>query len=158
MIIRHNTRISKLGEASAETLASNPDFFTQAFDIGNFRFVPFITRSNWLACELEILFLRCEPPGYIVDGESGDIDNRIKVLFDALRMPLEANELPGSAIPEAGERPFYCLLADDSLITAFKLESERLLYPQPTSDAEVQLIVRVQVKMIKATWGNLGMG
>jgi len=101
--------------------------------------------------------LRCEPPGYIVDDESGDVDNRIKVLFDALRMPHGLGELPSTAEPEANERLFFCLLEDDSLITAFRLESERLLYPEPVSDKEVELVVRVKVKLIKATWGNLGM-
>ncbi len=107
----------------APELVGNPDRFIPIFDLGGFQFAPLINRGNWLACELDILFLRCEPPGYIVDGESGDIDNRIKVLFDALRMPLQADELPAMAKPDETEHPFFCLLADDSLITAFRLDS-----------------------------------
>jgi hypothetical protein len=34
---------------------------------------------------LNILFLRADIPGKVV--QSGDIDNRLKTLFDALRMP-----------------------------------------------------------------------
>src|SRR5690348_9270180 len=43
------------------------------------------------ACSLNILFLRPEPKGGIV--QTGDLDNRIKLLFDALAIPGD-NEIP----------------------------------------------------------------
>jgi len=45
----------------------------------------------------------------------GDIDNRIKVLFDGLKMPETVSELGGVAL-ESEEDPFFCLLEDDNLI------------------------------------------
>jgi hypothetical protein len=52
----------------------------------NVLFAPLITRKNNLTCELSITLLRQQPPGQLL-GEGGDIDNRMKTLFDALRMP-----------------------------------------------------------------------
>jgi hypothetical protein len=150
----YHGEVATLGQAD---LANEASRRVKAQDVGNFRFASLINRANWLACELDILFLRHEPAGYIVDSESGDIDNRIKVLFDALRIPLNTSELPSTARPEDGERPFFCLLENDSLITAFRLESERLLFPQSRSEAEVQLVIRVNVKAIKVTWANIGL-
>jgi hypothetical protein len=49
-------------------------------------FLPLIRDSLALVCGLDILFLRKEEPGKLVE-HGGDIDNRIKTLFDGLRMP-----------------------------------------------------------------------
>jgi hypothetical protein len=130
---------------------NDPNVPIHCFNLGAFRFVPLVTNHLATICELDILFLRHEPVGHIVDSESGDIDNRIKVLFDALRMPLKREELPPAAQPDVTERPFYCLLENDSLITAFRLESERLLYPPTVSEAEVQLTIHVTVKVTRFT-------
>jgi hypothetical protein len=53
---------------------------------GSFRFLPLITKENGLACKLDILFLRRDSPGGLVEN-GGDLDNRIKVLFDSLKVP-----------------------------------------------------------------------
>lgn len=52
----------------------------------------------------------------------GDIDNRLKTLFDALRLPNQTNELVGYDNPAPDENPFFCLLEDDSLITHVSVE------------------------------------
>src|SRR6266849_6098917 len=54
--------------------------------IGGKQFVPLVRQSLALACSLDILFLRREEPGSLI-LQGGDIDNRIKTLFDALKMP-----------------------------------------------------------------------
>jgi hypothetical protein len=65
---------------------------SEAERIGNefarcgYRFVPLIRKSIHLACSLDILFLRRDSPGNLVKS-GGDIDNRLKVLLDGLRMP-----------------------------------------------------------------------
>jgi hypothetical protein len=120
--------------------------------------LPLITKKWWLACELDILFLRREPAGYIVDDKTGDLDNRLKVLFDALRIPKEGKELV-QASPTAEQQPFfYCLLQDDSLITKFNIDSDRLLTPVGGKTNEVKLVVRAKVKVIKLTFETIGMG
>ena len=50
------------------------------------RFVPLVSKAGGFTCSLDILFLRRDDPeGPIESG--GDIDNRLKVLLDGLRMP-----------------------------------------------------------------------
>lgn len=96
-----------------------------------------------MVCSLDILFLRRDEPGSLIES-GGDIDNRIKVLFDALRMPTD-NEIRGFT-PEQDEVPFLCLLEDDVLIAEFKVTTDRLLTPtgsgHPNSD--VQLVIHVK--------------
>ena len=54
--------------------------------MGLFEFLP-VVHSDWfLAAGLNITLLRPEPPGKIVT-QSGDIDNRLKTLLDALKGP-----------------------------------------------------------------------
>src|SRR6266496_4510283 len=60
-----------------------------------FRFMPIVRSAEQRVCELDILFMRREEPGYVIvrstSGEEsgGDLDNRIKTLFDALQVPDE---------------------------------------------------------------------
>lgn len=92
---------------------------------GQFRFVPLICKELGLACSLKVLMLRREEPGEPAFG--GDIDNRFKVLVDALKIP-DDSDLRGIE-PEDGEDPFFCLLEDDCLLTDFQVKSDRLLIP-----------------------------
>ena len=91
---------------------------------------------------------------------SGDIDNRLKTIFDALRMPVSKEELGGYETPEADETPFYCLLTDDKLISRVSVETDTLL--QPTSpqagDNDARLIIAVKVKPVDVGWDNISFG
>ena len=82
--------------------------------VAGFRFAPLVTTRYGLVATLELLFLRPEPPGRLI-SQGGDIDNRLKTLFDALRMPRVATELPSGDAPQSDEDPFFCLLQDDAL-------------------------------------------
>jgi hypothetical protein len=93
--------------------------------INGFRFVPLIEERFCLACSVDVLFLRVGGPGSLI--KNGDIDNRVKTLFDALKMPKE-NELGGLS-PQDGEDPFYCLFEDDKLISEVRVTTDRLLWP-----------------------------
>jgi hypothetical protein len=93
--------------------------------LGGFMFVPLITQRNRLKCKVEIILRKQEPPGGLI-GNGGDLDNRLKTLFDALRMPRETKELAG-AKPATNGALFHCLLEDDSLLTEFSVESHLLL-------------------------------
>lgn len=78
-----------------------------------FNFVPLVTYELDLICGLDILFLRPISPGILW---AGDIDNRIKMLLDALAIPLASDDY-SSRNPAPEEQPFYCLLEQDKLIT-----------------------------------------
>lgn len=109
------------------------------------RFVPIVRREGGLTCALDILFLRRDNPGGVIDS-GGDIDNRIKVLFDGLKMPATVPDLGGMPIG-ADENPFFCLLEDDSLVTSVSITTDRLLTPQEDTERvhDVCLIIHVTV-------------
>ena len=85
----------------------------------------------------------------------GDIDNRVKTLFDALRMP-SLDELPKRDVPKRGEEPFYVLLEDDALVTGFSVITDRLLIPT-ASEGQVELIIHVKVSTTRSSMDNIGL-
>jgi len=107
------------------------------------RFVPLISVAGGFTCTLNILFLRRDNPGNLIDHK-GDIDNRIKVLFDGLRLPRDVKELGGYTI-DSDEDPFFCLLEDDSLITSVTVTTDRLILPLESDRglADVMLLIHV---------------
>jgi len=120
------------------------DYVADNFQRCGYRFCPLVTDSLFLHCNLEILFLRADPPGAII--KSGDMDNRLKTIFDALRIPQNADEL-GGATPQDGEDPFFCLLEDDRAISNLTVETATLL--EPTGDQfdvnDARLIISVKL-------------
>jgi hypothetical protein len=114
-------------------------------------FVPLVTKELNLACELDVLFLRREEPGQLVSG--GDIDNRLKTLFDALRIPTEC-----AGISSVEEDPFFCLLEDDGLITRVNVSTDRLLLPDGdlSNPKDVVLVINTHVYPTALTLINLG--
>jgi hypothetical protein len=118
-------------------------------------FATLIHPSLRLYAELDILVLRPEAPGAII-SHAGDIDNQLKTLFDALRRPVDDNEVPRSWSPAIDEQPLFCLLDDDKLITRVNVEVDRLLTPG-ANPKDVLVTIRVTVKGFTATWGNLGL-
>jgi hypothetical protein len=120
--------------------------------VGPFIFVPLVSQRWFTIAEVDVLFLRHSPPGQLI-GHGGDIDNRMKTLFDALRVPVAA-ELPLEELPGEDQDPFYCLLQDDALVTALAVHTDQLLAPGSGND--VQLIIHVNVKPTKPIWANDG--
>jgi hypothetical protein len=99
-----------------------------------------------LVCDLDIVFLRPGPAGRII-SDGGDIDNRIKVLFDALRKPTNESEMPLKA-GEDSPNPIYCLLEDDKLVTSVKITTGQLLVPETTDSAEACVSIHATVRGI----------
>ncbi len=76
--------------------------------------------------------------------QGGDLDNRIKTVFDALRIPKGLEEMDG----KVQEEPIYCLLEDDRLISEFRVRSDSLLLlPEETvaSPNDVFLVIDVRL-------------
>lgn len=80
-------------------------------NVGNF--MPLVRHSLYLACAVDILFLRHEEPFKLLK-HGGDLDNRIKILFDGLRMPDPKDQYVGEK-PTAD--PLFVVLEDDALIS-----------------------------------------
>src|SRR5262245_19616236 len=81
-----------------------------------FEFIPLITTALDLRAELEILLLAANLPGALI-RQGGDIDNRLKTLFDALSVPANAQQIPRQPDVEPDNR-IFCLLQDDKLVTS----------------------------------------
>jgi hypothetical protein len=120
--------------------------------VGQYLFAPLVTQAQgWNAvCSVDILFMRPSSPGQLV-GHGGDLDNRLKTLFDAMRVP-QLSELPDNSTPESGEKPFHCLLQDDALVAKIGVTADRLL--APCSPNDVELILHIAVSSTSRTMGN----
>lgn len=115
--------------------------------VRGFAFVPLvITGANLrLACALKIKLLSRDVGSIITNN--GDLDNRMKVLFDALTVP-QFSQLPDDAKPTDDQNPFLCLLGDDKLITNLTVDTGKLHRPAAADDrrnhAEVDITVTVR--------------
>ena len=111
----------------------------------NFWFVPLVMTGRYLKliCKLEVGLLSRDEPGMIVNG--GDLDNRVKVLLDALTLP-QPNAWKRRK-PRADEMPVFCLLEDDHLITEFSVKTSRLHRPlrkgEKATDVELRITATV---------------
>lgn len=128
-------------------LPAEPHHSVYKFQLDGFTFIPLVTSINNLWCELDVQLQRDGDPGHVLKS-SGDLDNRIKTLFDALRMPHSSDELSG-AKPESAD-PFFCLLEDDSLITKLSVATQRRLRKrgEPSTFVEMQINVRVIARKV----------
>jgi hypothetical protein len=72
-----------------------------------------------------------------------------------MRIPTQTGEL-GGHVPDADERPMFCLLADDRLFASITLDADTLLTvsgqrPDP-NDARV--LITIDIRRVRATWMN----
>ena len=103
---------------------------------------PLITIENKLVCELSILMLRPNDNRSVVQG--GDIDGRVKTIFDSLSIPRSGDVL--SKFPEHNGT-FYTLLSDDSLISKVGIDTDELLeLPTDHDDNYAQLVIEVNTR------------
>jgi hypothetical protein len=115
-----------------------------------YRFVPLVTDEFSLRCNISILFLRPEEPGNIM--QSGDLDARLKTVFDALRIPNNLEEAGGIG-PQEDECPFFCLLQDDKLISQVAVTTDQLLVlprERHVNPNDVFLVIHVELRPIHA--------
>ena len=144
----------------------DPDYSAvgSKYRLSGYEFVPIVASVLRTHCEVDLLLLRREEPGALItkpaDEYGGDLDNRLKVFLDGLRVPQNTDEIPKDAQePAAGESPFYCLLEDDSLITRFSVESDTLLGdPPPSGNAkDVRIIARITTKVVAPNFSNFSL-
>lgn len=141
-------------EMSGPVGPSWPEGVGRQFSRCGYEFVPLVIADISLLCALEILWLRPGEPGGLI--KSGDIDNRLKTLFDALKMPEDSSQLGKYTKPALGEAPFYCLLQDDKLISRLQVQTGILLQPtteQPDPN-DTRLIITVKLQPHHLNWVN----
>jgi hypothetical protein len=119
-------------------------------------FVPIVTVRHSLVCQLEVMLLQPGEPGTVIHAYGGDLDNRLKTLFDSLGVP-DGNQLAGlpTLDPTTTETTTtYVLLEDDSRITRLGVQTEKLLRP-PAAPDHVRVVMTVTVRPTKVTEENL---
>ena len=86
----------------------------------------------------------------------GDLDNRLKTLFDGLRIPTSQQEIKGHITPEALAKDEYiCLLENDAVITGLHVETMRNLgSPLNASGDHVRLNIMVTIEPLEPTFEN----
>ena len=124
-----------------------PENVANEYQAYGFRWVPLVRKDAGMDCALDILFLRRDIPGGVVE-KGGDIDNRIKVFLDALRMAENKSDVDGLS-PTEDENPFYCLMQDDYLITELNITTDQFLKPCDSNSDQhhVLLVVNVRVSL-----------
>lgn len=149
--VYHPSVLSNFDDSVPSLNPGQTDFCAPINVPGAGSFIPAIRHSLYLACSVDILFLRHEEP-FTLLKQGGDLDGRIKTLFDALRMPNPQDEYVGEPITAD---PLYVLLEDDALIYEFSLKSGRLLGTDSTKKHEVRLSVDVTIKVLRVFEQNL---
>lgn len=108
-------------------------------------FIPIIRNSMYLACSVDVLFLRHEEPMTLLK-HGGDLDGRLATLFDALQMPNPKHQYVG--IPPTDD-PLYVVLEDDALISDVSIKTGRLLGDKAKKPHTVRLTIDVTVKVLR---------
>lgn len=113
---------------------------------------PLVADNMGLTCSVDILFLRAGSRGGVLNV--GDIDGRLKTLFDALAIPKSGSCLPA---PEAIQ-PIYVLLNDDRHISHVSVETDELLEPTSSHSGQndARVIITINIKPLRSNWFTLG--
>lgn len=127
--------------------------------INDYRFVPIVHEKLNLTCSLNVLMMRRDRPGNRPGRifQSRDIDNRLKTLFDALKMPRDEGEL-GYNRPCGDDNPLFVLLQKDELISHVSVETDDLLNPPPgVHEAYARLLIDVTIQPYDVNMFNLSL-
>ncbi len=154
---RHNRALadSQSRDDATGGLIAYSEGLAREFSRSGYRFAPLATDELGLFCGLDILFLRPDAPGTLI--KSGDIDNRLKTLFDALRMPTGSHEIGSKDGPNHDEDPFFVLMEDDRLISKLSLETDMLLQPtgsEPNPN-DCRLVITVTLRPVTPRATNI---
>ena len=133
----------------------NPSDLSLLESVNGFVFAPLISDKLALLAEISITMLRPERPGQIVQ-QTGDIDNRLKTLFDALSVPPYPEHIPRNFVPRGDQVPLYCLLQDDRLISSVAVRTERLLtHDDSVNTSHVVLLIHVKTRVTRHMYASI---
>jgi hypothetical protein len=144
----------KFMEEPNPTIDDYGDEFSVIREVKGFKFAPLICKGLGLYCEIDIKLFVTQSTTLV---NNGDIDNKLKGLFDALRYPHNSDELPKYFNPPEDEQPFFCLLEDDGLIRKISVSVDQLLYPEEESDRVDLTLLFVKVKGVTSHLRNRGL-
>jgi hypothetical protein len=121
------------------------------------KFAPLVCKKLCFYALLDITLLWPDEPGNIIN--TGDIDNRLKTLFDALTCPDEMQMQRIKTTESFSGDIFYCLLEDDKLIQSVNIKTHTWLsspkgnLPNP----DVLTIIHVHVKARELLCDTIGL-
>jgi hypothetical protein len=121
--------------------------------IDDITFAPLVSSKLKFICQLDITMLWPEEQG-VISNVGGDIDNRLKTLFDALQCP-DINQIQPVKEKYADKQPFFCLLENDKLITSVDIKTHTLLCAENKKD--VSVLIHVIIKSTMPTWDTFGL-
>jgi len=104
-------------------------------------------------CHLSLRVGRPAKPGNII-FTGGDLDGRLKTLFDALAVPKDKDAIDAR---DATQDEYVCLLSDDELITGVSLESYRLLEAGKQDENYIDLDIAVTITAVTAMRGTFNL-
>lgn len=116
-------------------------------------FATLVSSNIHMMCGVNITLLWPDEPGNIIQN-SGDIDNRLKTLFDSLTCPKP--EQISNITDLSRDGIFHCLLEDDKLISSVSVNTGTYLHSD--SDHDVLAVIHVKTHLLRATCGNVGLG
>lgn len=134
------------GKSKDELIEIGIERIADKYQRFGYRFVPLVTEELSIRCSVNVLFLRPERPGLLM--KAGDLDARLKTLFDALRLPTDLSEAGGIG-PQEDENPFFCLLEDDKLISEVHVTTDELLVLPKDRDVKANdafLVIHIKTK------------
>lgn len=114
-------------------------------------FVPLLGEQIGVGARIDITLLTGMPSQKQVVS-AGDLDNRIKRIIDALRVPKGESEMAIHLPPGAR---WYCLLEDDDVVTAVSARLGAFLASDDPSESFA--FIRVSPSPLRVTMDNLGM-
>jgi len=116
-------------------------------------FAPLVSSVLKFICQLDITILWSEEPVALSEF-GGDIDNRLKTLFDALQCP-DINQIKPVKESFKDKEPFFCLLENDKLITSVNIHTHTLLCSENKTD--VSVLIHVIVKATGLMMKTIGL-
>lgn len=150
-----NTQPTLVESKAQDTSVLNIDTLARTYSIPPWSFVPLVTPQLQMFCGLEITLLRLDHPGDSV--WSGDVDNRVKTIIDALDVPT-ANGGYADIPLDPAVSPLFCLLATDKLLTSVSVETGRLLdAPTGVDQSWAEVTIHVRITPENVTLLNLGL-
>jgi hypothetical protein len=107
---------------------------------GGYNFLPLVRPELSTVCGMSIKFLVNHEVCSLVT-QAGDLDNRIKTLLDALRVPKD-NEFNGN-VP--ADDPLPCLLHNDAMVVDLCVSVERWFSRAAKTEKDAQVHIDVEI-------------
>jgi hypothetical protein len=120
--------------------------------LGEKRFRFIVSAANYTVAALSITVLMPGKTQQLLTN-GGDIDNRIKTLLDALRVPADASEIPRSDAFNYGTDGLCCLLENDDLVDRLAVRTYHDF--DPIDGKSVRCLIEVETRVTQVSWKSL---